>query len=402
MIRDVGIGVKDQLIQPADRHCARQAGVLNLWCCPVALPPERAFLCKVMRTLSWNPDGPSLDMIDQRRLPAEFEVLRLRSAAEVAGAIADMSVRGAPAIGIAAAFGIALAACASTAANPSALRQELAAAAEALRGSRPTAVNLAWAVERQLQLAARSQGEVALIADELVRMAQRMADEDVDTNRRIGQHGAGLLHDGDTVLHHCNTGALATVDYGTALGVVRCAHEQGKRIHVLVDETRPRLQGARLTAWELEQLGIPYEIITDGAAGFYLHRGEVAAALVGADRVAANGDVANKIGTYMLALAASDNDVPFYCALPLSTVDPALAHGGLIPIEERDPQEVLGLERDGRPVAPPGSRARNPAFDLTPARLISAFITEAGVIRPPYVQTLATALEEASSRWASS
>jgi methylthioribose-1-phosphate isomerase len=209
--------------------------------------------------------------------------------------------------------------------------------------------------------------------------AQRLADLDVEINQRIGRQGAALLHDGDTVIHHCNTGALATVDYGTALGVIRAAHEQGKRIHVLVDETRPRMQGSRLTAWELGRLGISYEIIVDGAAGHYLRTGQVAAALVGADRVAANGDLANKVGTYMLALAANDSRVPFYCAIPASTIDPSLTSGDEIPIEERDPAEVLDVIQQGRPAAPAGATARNPAFDVTPARLVSGLITERGV-----------------------
>jgi methylthioribose-1-phosphate isomerase len=228
--------------------------------------------------------------------------------------------------------------------------------------------------------------------------AQRLADEDVQINRRMAEHGAALIEDGATVIHHCNTGALATVDYGTALGVIRMAHEQGKRVHVLVDETRPRLQGARLTAWELDQYGIPHEIICDGAAGHFLRSGSVGAAFVGADRVAANGDVANKIGTYMLALAANDNEVPLYSVVPTSTIDLDLTSGDQIPIEERDPSEVLGLEREGRPIAPQGSKARNPAFDITPHRLVTAFVTEAGMLRPPYEASLKRAVQEAQGK----
>jgi methylthioribose-1-phosphate isomerase len=205
----------------------------------------------------------------------------------------------------------------------------------------------------------------------------------------MGRHGAELLSDGDSVIHHCNTGALATVDYGTALGVIRTAHEAGKHLRVLVDETRPRLQGSRLTAWELEQCGIPYVIIADGAAGLMMRRGEVQAVLVGADRVAANGDVANKIGTYMLALAAQDNKVPFYCVVPTTTIDPSTPGGDSIPIEERDGAEVLDLIYQGQRVAPEGSQALNPAFDITPARLVTAFVTEAGVLRPPFPAALA-------------
>lgn len=218
------------------------------------------------------------------------------------------------------------------------------------------------------------------------------------TNRQIGAHGSALLPQDCTVIHHCNTGALATVDYGTALGVIRAAHESGKHVHVLVDETRPRLQGARLTAWELDRYGIPYEIITDSAAGYFLSQGTVAAALVGADRVAANGDVANKIGTYMLALAAHDQQVPFYCAVPTSTIDLSLASGEDIQIEARDPSEVLNLQWGGQPVAPTSTRALNPAFDITPHRLVSAFITEVGVVQPPFEPGLKAAVQDANRR----
>jgi methylthioribose-1-phosphate isomerase len=219
-----------------------------------------------------------------------------------------------------------------------------------------------------------------LVLDE----AQRIADEDVAINKRMGEHGAALINDCDTIIHHCNTGALATVDWGTALGVIRTAHEQGKGIHVLVDETRPRLQGARLTAWELEQYGIPYEIISDNTAGYFLKAGKVQKCLVGSDRTAANGDVANKIGTYMLALAAHDNGVPFYPVIPTSTIDLSLAHGDLIPIEERDPEEVLGLEFHGERVTPKNAKARNIAFDVTPNRLVTGIVTENGVVYPPF------------------
>jgi methylthioribose-1-phosphate isomerase len=222
--------------------------------------------------------------------------------------------------------------------------------------------------------------------------AQRIADEDVEINKRMAEHGAALINDGDTIIHHCNTGALATVDWGTALGVIRTAHEQGKRIHVLVDETRPRLQGARLTAWELEQYGIPYEIISDNMSGYFLKAGKAQKVFFGADRVAANGDVANKIGTYMLALAAHDNGVPAYSVVPTSTIDLSLAHGDLIPIEERDPEEVLGLEFHGERVAPIEAEARNIAFDVTPNRLITGIVTENGVVYPPFEVNLRKAV----------
>jgi methylthioribose-1-phosphate isomerase len=236
-------------------------------------------------------------------------------------------------------------------------------------------------------------GNVEDLRQAVLEEAQRIADEDVEINKRMGAYGATLIEDGDTIIHHCNTGALATVDWGTALGVIRAAWEQGKKIHVLVDETRPRLQGARLTAWELEQYGIPYEIISDNMSGYFLKTGQAQKVFFGADRVAANGDVANKIGTYMLALAAYDNDVPAYSVVPTSTIDLSLAHGGLIPIEERDPAEVLGLQFQGEQVAPVEAQARNIAFDVTPARLVTAIVTEKGVVYPPFETNLRKAVE---------
>ena len=331
-------------------------------------------------------------MIDQQRLPTAVEFLSLETCDSVANAIREMSIRGAPAIGAAAGFGLALTAVCSSTGSTQDLWQELTTAAEVLRGTRPTAVNLHWAIDRMLITAEGSMvSGVETMRQALVDEAQRIADEDVEINHRIGAFGASFIKDGDTILHHCNTGALATVDFGTALGVIRTAHEDGKRIHVLVDETRPRLQGARLTAWELDQYGIPHEIITDNAAGFFLQRGEVASVFVGADRVAANGDIANKIGTYMLALAAIENDVPFYCAAPLSTIDRNSSSGEEIPIEERDPSEVLDIQRGGMPISPQGSKARNPAFDITPHHLVTALITEAGVLKPPFEKSISHA-----------
>jgi methylthioribose-1-phosphate isomerase len=319
-------------------------------------------------------------MIDQQRLPTAVEILTLETCDGVAKAICEMSIRGAPAIGAAAGYGLALAAVHSPTSSVQDLWQELTTAAEILRGTRPTAVNLLWAIERMLKTAETAMvSGVDAMRQALVDEAQDIADEDVEINRRIGAYGSSFIEDGDTILHHCNTGALATVDFGTALGVIRTAHEDGKRIHVLVDETRPRLQGARLTAWELDQYGIPHEIITDNAAGYFLQRGEVASVFVGADRVAVNGDIANKIGTYMLALAANDNDVPVYCAAPLSTIDRNTASGEAIPIEERDPSEVLDIQRGGMPIAPQGSKARNPAFDITPHCLITFSLTRSRI-----------------------
>ncbi|MFT3895127.1 MAG: S-methyl-5-thioribose-1-phosphate isomerase [Anaerolineales bacterium] len=315
----------------------------------------------------------------------------------VAKAITDMVVRGAPAIGAAAAFGLALAGYESASATPRELIADLRAAAHTLKAARPTAVNLAWAVDRVLSSLSRrergwGEGDVEAVRQCVLDEAQRIADEDVAINKRMGEHGAALINDGDTIIHHCNTGALATVDWGTALGVIRTAHEQGKRIHVFVDETRPRLQGARLTAWELEQYGIPYEIISDNTAGYFLKAGKVQKCFVGSDRTTANGDVANKIGTYMLALAAKDNGVPFYPVVPTSTIDLSLAHGDLIPIEERDPGEVLGLEFNGERVAPKNAKARNIAFDVTPNRLVTGIVTENGVVYPPFEVNLRKAV----------
>lgn len=337
-----------------------------------------------MRTIFW--ENNELKMIDQRILPSRFEIVAYRGHKEVAHAITDMVVRGAPAIGAAAAFGMALAGYESAASSTAGLIADLQASAATLKASRPTAVNLAWAVDRVMRNA--NTVKDSLTTDDLrvyiLAEAQKIANEDVEINKRMAEHGAALIKDGDTIIHHCNTGALATVDWGTALGVIRTAHEQGKKIHVLVDETRPRLQGARLTAWELEQYGISYEIISDNMAGYFLKAGKAQKVFFGADRVAANGDVANKIGTYMLALAAYDNYVPVYSVVPTSTIDLSLAHGGLIPIEERDTDEVLGIQFHGEPIAPENAKARNPAFDVTPNRLLSGIVTENGVVYPPF------------------
>lgn len=347
-----------------------------------------------MRTLEWDSTHESLVMIDQRLLPGEFRQVEYSDYRLVAQAIREMVVRGAPAIGAAAAFGLALAARQSRAKTLSGLRANLEDASAILLAARPTAVNLSWALKRMMQLAEAYTGSPDGLREAMLLEAQRIADEDVIINRTMARFGADLIEDGDTVIHHCNTGALAAVDWGTALGVIRMAHEQGKRVHVLVDETRPRLQGARLTAWELGRYGISYDIISDNAAGYFLQSGAVNKVFFGADRVAANGDVANKIGTYMLALAAHDNQVPVYAVVPTSTIDLLLASGALIPIEERGPQEVLNLQVSGKPVAPPGATARNPAFDITPARLISAIVTEKGLVFPPYTQNLAKVVQE--------
>ena len=347
-----------------------------------------------MRTVEWS-EG-NVRTIDQRLLPDRLEWLALSDHVAVADAIRDMAVRGAPAIGAAAAFGLALALQRAVAANAGHLLSEARDAAALLRGARPTAVNLGWALDRvlrRLEAEAAAGHDVAGLRSAGLDEAQRIADEDVAANRRMGELGAALLGDPCTVIHHCNTGALATVGHGTALGVVRTAHEGGKRVHVLVDETRPRLQGARLTVWELQRLGVPHTLIADGAAGYFLQRGEVDAVLVGADRIAMNGDTANKVGTYGLALTARANGVPVYVVAPASTVDAATARGADIPIEQRPEEEVTHL--GGRPIAPPGTRAANPAFDITPHASITAIVTERGVVGPPFEPGLRAVLAAA-------
>lgn len=344
-----------------------------------------------MRTVEWDPKGV-VRMIDQRLLPLEFVVLELADPAEVAEAIEDMAIRGAPAIGAAAAFGLALAARQSSAGSRQALMADLERAAALLCATRPTAVNLFWAVDRMLRCA-RGVGEDGprAVVEALVAEAQRIADEDVEINRRIGAHGAALVEDGFRILTHCNAGALATVDYGTALAVVRTAHEQGKRIHVWVDETRPRLQGARLTAWELMNEGIPMTLIADNVAGHLLRTGQVDLVVVGSDRTVANGDVANKIGTYKLAVLARENGVPFYAAVPTSTIDLSIEDGDQIPIEERSAEEVT--HPGGCQVAPDGVPVLNLAFDVTPHRYVTGIITENGVAYPPFRQSLRRMVE---------
>jgi methylthioribose-1-phosphate isomerase len=333
-------------------------------------------------------------MIDQRQLPWDFVVVEYQDYQAVAEAITDMVVRGAPAIGAATAFALALAAWQSQTTDRLKLLRDLEQAAAILKAARPTAVNLAWALRRLLRLATSEELESADdVREALLREAQALADEDVELNRRMGFHGAELIGDGDTILHHCNTGALATVDWGTALGVIFAAHEQGKKIHVLVDETRPRLQGALLTCWELQQRGIPFDLIADNAAGHFMHTGQVDIVLVGSDRTAANGDVANKIGTYKLAVVAKENGVPFYPVVPTSTIDLELPNGDLIPIEERSGEEVVTVL--GRSIAPAGITARNPAFDVTPHRYVTGIVTEEGIMYPPFEKNLRVAVENA-------
>ncbi len=334
-------------------------------------------------TLLWN--NNALEMLDQRVLPARVEYLRHDSAATVAEGIKTMVVRGAPAIGCAAAYGVALEAQRLRNAPRDTFLKGLEQGISTLAASRPTAVNLFWALNRMraklAALTSASDANVSTIADALLAEAHAITAEDVRLNRAMGAHGAALFDDNMRVLTHCNAGALATAGHGTALGVIRSAIEAGKTIHVYADETRPFLQGARLTAWELMQDGIPVTLIADNAAGLLMRRGEIDAVIVGADRVAANGDVANKIGTYGVAVLARRHGIPFYVAAPLSTIDPDTRSGDEIPIEERAESEVTGYGNTRW--APDGVAVRNPVFDVTPAELVTALITERGVVRAP-------------------
>ncbi len=335
-------------------------------------------------TLRWisSPGHGRLEMIDQTRLPAVFDYLSYDSAAGVADGIRTMVVRGAPAIGVAAAYGVALEALRVQSLPRRDFDAAIERGLEVLAASRPTAVNLFWALKRMRDCAARhaaSSGEA--IAQALLAEARAIHEEDIRINRQMGAHGAALLPDGARVLTHCNAGALATAGHGTALGVIRSAVAAGKRISVIADETRPFLQGARLTAWEMVQENIPVTLITDNMAGHLMAHGEVDAVIVGTDRVAANGDVANKIGTYMVAVLAQRHGIPFYVACPLSTIDLSVASGRDIPIEERARSEVSGF-REAQWAAR-GVRVRNPSFDLTPAELVTAIITEKGVVATP-------------------
>lgn len=345
------------------------------------------------RSMEWLPAG--LRVLDQRALPAAASYVDLHTPEEVALAIKTMMVRGAPAIGAAAAYGLALA-VKSRPGDVTASRDALRQAAADLKAARPTAVNLAWAVDRVMtELRDRTELDSwSALYDRAVLAATRIAEEDVRNNRAIGQHGLPLIPDRANIVHHCNTGSLATVDYGTALGMIRAAHEAGRKPHVFIDETRPRLQGARLTAWELQQLGVAHTLIVDGAAAHVMRTEKVDLCLVGCDRVAANGDVANKIGTYGLAVTAFAHGVPFYVAAPLSTIDLSTPQGDDIVIEERAVGEVL--EIGGTRIAPEGTPVRNPAFDVTPAKYVTAIITEGGIAYPPYRESLLTCLGRVS------
>ena len=344
-----------------------------------------------LRTI-WR-EGQLVKLIDQRKLPHRLEIVEMRNHRETAQAIRDMVLRGAGAIGVAAAYGMAQAALEARHLPLKDFTAYMEEAAQRIRATRPTAVNLFHAVERCLRAA--QEGGVEERVKRIVEEADRIAEEDLRASKLIGEYGAQLIPDGARILTHCNAGALAFIDYGTALSPIRYAHRMGKRIFVYVDETRPRCQGARLTAWELEMEGIPYAVIADNAAGYYMHRGEIDLVIVGADRIAVNGDVANKIGTYERAVVARENGIPFYVAAPEMTFDLKCPSGDDIEIEERSPEEVItawGVDEEGKPtrvyIARRGTPAKNPAFDITPAKYITAFITERGILRPPYEESI--------------
>lgn len=335
---------------------------------------------RAIETIEWTSSG--VIMIDQTRLPRETAFVTCRNYIEVADAIRNMIIRGAPAIGVAAAMGVALGAL-----HSKNLEDDMPVICETLAKTRPTAVNLFWAIERMKQVYASIRHMSAeSIRERLVAEAQKVREEDIAINEAIGRNGAPLVPDGKTVLTHCNAGALATAGFGTALGVIRAAVQMGKNIDVFADETRPFLQGARLTAWELQRDGIATTLITDNMAGHFLKSGRIGCVVVGADRIASNGDVANKVGTYGVAVLAKENSIPFYVAAPVSTLDLSLATGDEIPIEERSPKEVTHVQ--GVPVAPDGIAVANPAFDVTPNRYVSAIITERGIARAPYGESL--------------
>jgi len=337
----------------------------------------------LLRPMEWK--SGKLRLLDQTRLPEAEVYLELEDYREVASAIREMRVRGAPAIGLAAAYGLVLGAQKLQTPNRQEFLSELAQVKEELSATRPTAVNLFWALERLWQVA-EGEPDPSSLKARLLEEARCLEVEEVAAEQRLGEYGAQLIPDGATVLTHCHTGSLATGGYGTALGIIRVAHERGKRVKVIADETRPRLQGARLTAWELKRLGIPVMVIVDGAAGSFLSRGLIDCVVVGADRVAANGDTANKIGTYSLAVLAMENGVPFYVAAPWSSIDLSLPSGSEIPVEERPEDEITHIR--GQRLLPQGVGVANPAFDITPHQYITAIITERGVVREPYVTKL--------------
>jgi methylthioribose-1-phosphate isomerase len=340
----------------------------------------------VFQTIEWTSAG-TVRLIDQRKLPLEEVYVECRDLADVAHAIRTMQIRGAPAIGVAGAMGLALGAKTIRTDGFAAFFEALSRKGEELLRTRPTAVNLAWGIERMKRCAEKNRDlPVPAIVQALIQEAQAIREEDIRGNRQMGEYGKEFIPDGAAVLTHCNAGALATAGYGTALGVIRAAHAAGKRVSVWVDETRPFLQGARLTAWELQKDGIAVTLITDNMAGHLMQRGRIDLVIVGADRIARNGDVANKIGTYTLAVLAKEHGIPFCVAAPMSTLDLSLKAGDEIPIEERSPEEVTTWA--GIRTAPVGISVVNPVFDVTPARYITAIITDRGVARPPYGASL--------------
>jgi len=339
----------------------------------------------MIKTLEWTDAG--VRFIDQTKLPTEESYVTCKSYQEVAEAIRTMIVRGAPALGVTAAMAVALGIRDSQATNHNELRRDFTHISDVIAATRPTAVNLFWGIRRMRTKFEQLSGQpIPQVKQELIAEAQRMLLEDIAANEAMGKHGAVLLPSSGGILTHCNAGALATCGYGTALGVIRAAVESGKKLHVFADETRPFLQGSRLTAWELMKDGIPTTVISDNMAGAMMQQGKIDAVIVGADRIAANGDVANKIGTYTVAVLAREHGIPFYVAAPFSTVDLETADGGQIPIEQRAPREVTHMA--GKQIAPDGVHVQNPAFDVTPHKYVAAIITERGVARSPYSESL--------------
>jgi methylthioribose-1-phosphate isomerase len=338
-----------------------------------------------VKTIEWL--GDSVCLIDQRKLPLKKIYVKCKNYQQVAEAIRSMQIRGAPAIGVAAAFGIALGGIKAKTENKEKFFAEIKIISKVIAETRPTAVNLFWAVKRMNDFITKySDHPVSFLKKGLVAEAIRVYNEDIAINKKMGQFGASLIKNNDTILTHCNAGALATAGYGTALGVIRKAHSEGKKIKVFVDETRPFLQGARLTSWELKEEGIPHVLITDNMAGYFMSKGMIDKVIVGADRIAANGDTANKIGTYSVAILAKEHKIPFYVAAPLSTIDVAIPDGSHIPIEERNSREVTHIM--GKQISANGIDILNPAFDVTPHKYITAIITEKGILRPPFKRSI--------------
>ncbi|HUU40708.1 MAG TPA: S-methyl-5-thioribose-1-phosphate isomerase [Desulfatiglandales bacterium] len=342
-------------------------------------------------TIKWK--NNCVYIIDQRKLPNKKDWLVCHSLDDIIAAIKEMAIRGAPAIGVAAAMGLAMGSCSIETNEYETFVKKFSEMADRMKSSRPTAVNLQWAVDRIANLVKKmSESNIEKIKGAIKRESQIILDRDVEANIKMGQNGLSLIPERATILTHCNAGALATGGYGTALGMVRAAHAAGKNIHVIADETRPLLQGLRLTAFELMEENIPFTIIVDSAAGYLMRKKRIDLVVIGADRIALNGDVANKIGSYQLAVLAKENKIPFYVAAPISSFDPALQNGDLIPVEERDPKEVISFA--GKPVGPKGAIAFNPSFDITPAGYISAIITDKGILRPPYKSKIRNLLKK--------